>query len=390
MERVSTGSCLGVWGRSIDSHWLSFGEKLRAIADTVERLDLDGYLQRQQPLSSPHRAMLERWRDRQPLILPWRHPEDQDIPLNAHELAILGISGLPFLPLPVITCKGEILCVGHQAKQLQTLAKRQQHFGFQHHCPLCDAHVQDFLAGGRSYSVLTQYDVVGGGRRPHVFCPVCRSTDRERLVYLYLVHKTNVLRRTQPTTVLHVAPERSLRQILRSHPYLDYRTADLQPGKADTTLDITQIPYPAETFDLIICNHVLEHILDDRQAMGELYRVLRPDGLAILQVPLALKLATTYEDPSCTEPEARMQAFGQKDHVRIYGRDYGQRLESVGFVVRPYRWRVDRWPLENQDFGGYYNLFGLLEREAVFGVGKQQRSLASAMQFRLAVPPFKS
>lgn len=394
MNTGSTESGFEIWGRSTDSRWLPFVEELKAIATTVETLDLDAQLQRQQPLSPEHRAMVERWRDRQTTLIPWRHPEDQEIPLNARELAILGITGLAFLPLPIVIFQGEILGVGHHAKNFKQLPKRQQYFGFQHHCPLCDAHLQTFLAGGFPYPVLEQYDVIGGGERPQMRCPVCRSTDRERLIYLYLAYKTNFLRRTTPATVLHVAPERSLRHILRSHPYLDYRTADLEPGKADTVIDITQIPYPAETFDLIICNHVLEHILDDRQAMRELYRVLHPDGIAILQVPLSLKLASTYEDPSITEPEERIQAFGQEDHVRIYGRDYGQRLESVGFVVRPYRWRVDRWPLENQEFGGHYNRFGLLEREAIFGVVKPSQpalantsfvkpSLANAMQRRL-------
>jgi SAM-dependent methyltransferase len=386
---ITTRPHLEVWGRSTDSRWLPFVQDLKAIAPPLETpeiktLDLDAQLQKQEPLPPQHRAMVERWRDRQTFISPWRHPEDQDIPLNARELAILGITGLAFLPLPIVTFKGEILGAGHQTKNFKQLSQRQQHFGLQRHCPLCNAHLQEFLAGGFPYPVLEQYDVIGGGQRPQVRCPICRSTDRERLIYLYLAHKTDFLRRTQPATVLHVAPERSLRQILRSQPYLDYRTADIEPGKADTAIDITQIPYPDQTFDLIICNHVLEHILDDRQAMRELHRVLHPNGVAILQVPLSLKLATTYEDPSITTPEARIQAFGQEDHVRIYGRDYGQRLESVGFVVRPYRWRIDRWPLENQEFGGYNNLYGLLEREAIFGVWKQaRRSLTHAVQDRL-------
>ena len=98
-------------------------------------------------------------------------------------------------------------------------------------------------------------------------------------------------------------------------------------------MDITDIQYPDASFDVIVCYHVLEHVPDDRLAMREMRRVLKPGGWAILQSPLRVELEKTYEDFSITAPEERERAFGQRDHVRLYGRDYEQRLQESGWIV---------------------------------------------------------
>ena len=129
-------------------------------------------------------------------------------------------------------------------------------------------------------------------------------------------------------------------------------------------MDITEIDYPDKSFNVIICNHVLEHIIDDKKAMNELYRVLKPGGWGILQVPMSLSLTTTYEDFSITDPTQREQVFGQSDHVRIYAIDYLDRLKESGFQVDPFEWWTD------DEFSDSNNRYGLLQDESIFVVSK--------------------
>lgn len=131
--------------------------------------------------------------------------------------------------------------------------------------------------------------------------------------------------------MLHVAPEAKLAERLQSAPNLDYLSGDLDPTHAMVQMDLTDIQYPDNTFDAIYCSHVLEHIPDDRRAMRELYRVLKPGGWAIIHAPIQRK--TTIEDPSITTPQGRLRAYGQSDHVRSYGEDYVDRLRESGFDV---------------------------------------------------------
>lgn len=150
-------------------------------------------------------------------------------------------------------------------------------------------------------------------------------------MWLFLREREDLLR--SPMRLLHVAPEPQLRRRLRGLPDVSYVCGDLSRGLADTVLDIRAMPYPDETFDAIICNHVLEHVPEDRQAMGEIRRVLRPHGWAILQVPLNANRGETDEDPGIVDPAVRTARFGQADHVRVYGRDYARRLAEAGFEV---------------------------------------------------------
>jgi SAM-dependent methyltransferase len=154
--------------------------------------------------------------------------------------------------------------------------------------------------------------------------------ERHRLIWLYFKRKTNLFD-SRPKTVLHVAPEECLESRLRSHLGESYITADLMDPRAMIKMDITDIQHPDNHFDVIFCSHVLEHVPDDRRAMREFFRVLKPDGWAILLVPVTSE--RTFEDLSITDPTERLRLFGQEDHVRRYGPDYVDRLREAGFDV---------------------------------------------------------
>ncbi len=166
--------------------------------------------------------------------------------------------------------------------------------------------------------------------RPDALCPDCGSVERHRLVWLFFKHKTNLFDRS-PKKMLHIAPEKALDENLRKTPALDYLTADLTDPRAMVRMDITDIPYPDNLFDVIYCSHVLEHVPDDRKAIRHLNRVLKPTGWAVFVVPI--KVEKTIEDTSITDPADRRRLFGQHDHVRRYGPDFADRLAEAGFDV---------------------------------------------------------
>jgi len=168
--------------------------------------------------------------------------------------------------------------------------------------------------------------------RKNEVCPKCGSRKRHRLHYLYIKYK-DVIDIFRPIKVLHFAPERCLKALFKSYPNVDYLSADLVSPEAMVKEDLTKLSFKDNTFDIIFASHVLEHIEDDRKAMSEVYRVLKTGGIAILQVPIQDR-DKTYEDFSIKDPQERFKAFGQTDHVRIYGRDYKDRLREVGFKVR--------------------------------------------------------
>lgn len=169
-----------------------------------------------------------------------------------------------------------------------------------------------------------------GIQRENVLAPGTLSLERHRLLWLYL--KTTDFF-TKEKKVLHVAPEQCFHKLFKKQSNLDYLTTDLFSPLADVKADICNLPFEDNTYDVVFCNHVLEHIENDKKAMQELYRVLKPGGLGIFQIPQDLSLETTYEDFSITSPEERKKHFGQYDHVRIYGKDYFDKLRNVGFSV---------------------------------------------------------
>lgn len=186
-------------------------------------------------------------------------------------------------------------------------------------CPVCHHSFRSFLPYGRQ-------------ARSNALCPHCLSLERHRMIWLFLQNETSFFE--QPLQVLHIAPEACFIHRFEKLHAKGYLTADLESPLAKVKMDVHAIPFEDNRFDVVFCNHVLEHVADDRKAMSELYRVLVPGGFAILQIPLFYPLPeTTFEDPSITTPAAREKAFGQSDHVRLYGKDYADRLRSAGFTV---------------------------------------------------------
>lgn len=182
---------------------------------------------------------------------------------------------------------------------------------------------------GKSYRFFLPYGY--GNQRNNVLAPGTFSLERHRLLWIYLQNETDFF--VKKYKVLHFAPEQAFYSRFKNLSNIDYVTTDLESPLADVKADICNLPFPDNSFDVILCNHVLEHIKDDQKAMSELYRILKPNGWAILQVPQDLNRENTFEDDSITDPRQRAAIFGQYDHVRIYGKDYFQRLRSVGFKV---------------------------------------------------------
>ena len=167
--------------------------------------------------------------------------------------------------------------------------------------------------------------------RDNALSPGSLSLERHRLLWLYLQNETQIFKKKYK--VLHVAPEQAFYKKFIKLNNLDYVTFDMNSPIAKIKGDICNLPFSENQFDFILCNHVLEHVNDDIAAMLELFRVLKKNGVAILQVPIDLTKNKTYEDSTITDKKERKKAFGQYDHVRIYGKDYFERLEKSGFKV---------------------------------------------------------
>jgi SAM-dependent methyltransferase len=184
---------------------------------------------------------------------------------------------------------------------------------------------------GKSFRIFWPYGY--GNQRNNVLSPSTLSLERHRLLWLYLNEKTDFFTSEAKKKVLHFAPEQAFYKLFRNQKNLEYTTTDLFSPLADVKADICNLPFLDNQYDVILCNHVLEHIPDDTKAMQELYRVLKPGGMAILQIPQDLNRATTFSDDNITDQKERTKIFGQYDHVRIYGRDYFDKLRSMGFMV---------------------------------------------------------
>lgn len=182
---------------------------------------------------------------------------------------------------------------------------------------------------GRNYKSFLPYGYEK--QRQNVLSPGTLSLERHRLMWLYLQKETDFF--TSNLRVLHIAPEQSFYKRFRAMKNLDYTTCDLNSPIADVKADIQNLPFEDNSFDVIFCNHVLEHVEDDKKAISELFRVMKPGGWGILQVPIRYQLEKTFEDPTITDRKERIEKFGQYDHVRVYGRDYYDLLSKSGFEV---------------------------------------------------------
>jgi len=184
---------------------------------------------------------------------------------------------------------------------------------------------------GKSFRMFLPYGY--GKQRNNALSPSTLSLERHRLLWLYLKNETDFFTSVTRIKVLHFAPEQAFYKLFRNQKNIDYTTTDLFSPLADVKADICNLPFDDNSYDIIFCNHVLEHIPDDTKAMQELFRVLKKGGMAILQIPQDLKREITFADDSITDQKERAEIFGQYDHVRIYGRDYFDKLRYIGFTV---------------------------------------------------------
>lgn len=190
-------------------------------------------------------------------------------------------------------------------------------------CPVCERSYRKFLSYGTKVS-----------HRENVLCPYDLTLERHRLMWLYLKQESSFF--NQPQTLLHIAPEQCFHPIFKKMDNITYVTGDLESPLADLHFDLHHIPLEDNHFDVVFCNHVMEHVADPLQCMRELYRVLKKEGWAIMQVPQDFSRKKTYEDPSITSPEEREKHFWQKDHLRLFGTDYPDWLRKVGFEVEEF------------------------------------------------------
>ncbi len=191
------------------------------------------------------------------------------------------------------------------------------------HCPCCSNKFVTFVPAGLQ-------------KRANSRCVSCDALERHRTIWLYLQQKTNFF--SEPLKVLNVAPESFFYRKFSQLPNIEYYPIDKYPeeygyGRKTIRMDVTDLKFVDNTFDVIICNHVLEHVPNDRKALTEMHRVLKPGGWSILNSPVDKKRAVTFEDTSINNPAKRLELFGQQDHVRVYGRDYIDRLFDAGFEV---------------------------------------------------------
>lgn len=188
-------------------------------------------------------------------------------------------------------------------------------------CPVCERKFKRFLSYG-----------YGDKHRENVLCPYDLTLERHRLMWLYLKQESTFFT-SEKLDVLHIAPEQCFHKLFKNQKNLNYLTGDLESPIADMHFDLHNIPLEDNKFDVVFCNHVMEHVDDALQCMRELHRVLRPGGWGIMQVPQDFTREETYEDKSITSPEEREKHFWQKDHVRLFGKDYPKWLEKAGFRV---------------------------------------------------------
>jgi SAM-dependent methyltransferase len=225
-------------------------------------------------------------------------------------------------------------------------------------CPICETNFSKFFEFGFENEAIRTHNIVGAGLNYNGTCPRCLSNDRERHVFLHLKKRCKFLFFDE-SRLLHIAPEKNLWELFNKQKNIEYTAAGFDMQLASVRMDITKISQKSDYYDAIICNHVLEHIIDDKLAMSELFRVLKKGGYAILQVPISFKNQYTIEDDSVIDPDERRRVFGQSDHVRIYGRDYITRLENVGFKVELFDVKEEFSEIE-------INKYSLLADEKIF------------------------
>lgn len=241
-----------------------------------------------------------------------------------------------------------------------------------HFCPVCKRPVPGFEPIGWDYiAMMNDFGYIqpifqGETFDPvHYFCPCCKASDRDRLYALFLDQYLNKLDKNTKHRLIDFAPAPQLRLYLQTFPFLDYRCADLFAPNVDDRVDIMNMTiYDTESVDFFICSHVLEHVPDDRKAISELYRILKPGKCGILMVPIILTLQETHEDPNIVSPEERWKHFGQNDHLRIYAKsDFLNKVQNAGFKIHQF---------DESVFGSeIFRIHGIHKRSVLYIVTKQ-------------------
>jgi SAM-dependent methyltransferase len=217
------------------------------------------------------------------------------------------------------------------------------------YCPVCNSTFRKFLPYGHVQT------------RKNALCPKCFSLERHRLIWLYLQNRSHFF--IDQLKVLHIAPEQCFYKRFKKQANLEYITGDLESPIADVKFDIQEIPFADNSYDVVICNHVYEHVPDDKQAMAEIYRIVKPGGFAISLVPVEFDREQTYEDPSITDPRERQKHFNQKDHYRIYGKDFPERMKEAGFKVTENNY-LEEFTVADKE------KYGLMKQENMFAYRK--------------------
>lgn len=220
-------------------------------------------------------------------------------------------------------------------------------------CIICGKNFVNFYSTGIEEEIFHKHHIIGGGYRENAVCPCCGSIDRERWLSYVLFSKLKVL--NNGGRILHFAPEEHISSLIRENKKIDYYTGDIEPGKAMHIIDITDMQYKDHVFDYVISSHVMEHIVNEEKAVSEVIRVLKPDGKWIFSFPICMEFKT-YEDDSIVTEEQRLKAYGQKDHVRLYGNDFKERFEKYGLKLEIYSPKdelptevIERWGLIADD-----------------------------------------
>lgn len=226
--------------------------------------------------------------------------------------------------------------IARAVKQAELNLNRLIYKGEEFYCPYCSHSFRKFYPGGITNQLIETMDVIGAGIRQNMVCPGCGSTDRDRLLFAYFATE---FKSSKPVKLLHIAPEPCISNYLKKNVTDSYVFGakfheGLYYAKNIDLIDLENLQYADNTFDWVVCNHVLEHVDNEKKSLSEILRVLVPGGKAVLQVPWTPKLEITLEDSSIVTELDRLMNYGQDDHLRLYGTDYPKRLEKAGFTVQ--------------------------------------------------------
>jgi len=235
--------------------------------------------------------------------------------------------------------------VRRHGKALKRAIKLPQYLGNEYQCPVCGVHLRAFRPMWKSYwRDAAKFGPIHPASKMETLnlesftCPRCDALDRDRLTAIYLEQVFATFDFSRAYRLIEFAPGDALYKKIKRYPFVIYRSADLSRKTVDENVDLTKmVRYGDASIDIILCSHVLEHIPEDRKAMSEIRRVLRPDGFAVILVPIVVGVDETHEDPSIEGEALRWKYFGMGDHVRQYGkRDFIERLEAAGLKVEQF------------------------------------------------------